>query len=77
MARRAVLIVDDPQVRAVLRQIFDTAGYACELAADGREALEVFKARRAPLVVTDLKVPGMTGIELLRPRCARSTPTWP
>ena len=66
MARRAVLIVEcDPQVRAVLRQIFDAADYACELAADGREALEVFKTRRAPLVVTGLKMPGMTGIELL------------
>jgi len=67
MAQRAVLIVEcDPQVRAVLRQVFDAAGYACELAADGREALEVFKARPAPLVVTDLKIPGMTGIELLQ-----------
>ena len=67
MARRAVLIVAcHPQVRAVLRQIFETAGYAFELAADGGKALEVFKARRAPLVVTDLKMPGMTGIELLR-----------
>jgi CheY-like chemotaxis protein len=53
-------------VRAVLRQVFDTPGYACVLAADGREALEVFKARPAPLVVTDLKMPGMIGIELLR-----------
>src|SRR2546422_5657949 len=67
MARRAVLIVAcHPQVRAVLRQIFETAGYGFELAADGGKALEVFKARRAPLVVTDLKMPGMTGIELLR-----------
>jgi len=67
MAGRAVLIVEcDPQVRAALRQIFDTAGYACELADDGQEALEVFKARPAPLVVTDLRMPGMTGIELLR-----------
>src|SRR5882672_4314166 len=67
MARRAVLIVAcHPQVRAVLRQIFETAGYVCELADDGREALEVFKAWRAPLVVIDLKMPGMTGIELLR-----------
>jgi DNA-binding response OmpR family regulator len=47
MAWRAVLIVEyDPQMRAVLRQIFDAAGYACELAADSREALEVFKAGR-------------------------------
>jgi FixJ family two-component response regulator len=52
---RGVLIVEcDPQVRGLLREIFDAAGYACELADDGREALEVFRARRATLVVTDV-----------------------
>ena len=67
MAQRDVLIVEeDPKVRDLLRQIFDAAGYACRLAADGREGLEAFKTGRPPLVVTDLKTPGMTGIELLR-----------
>ena len=67
MAQRDVLIVEeDPKVRDFLRQIFDAAGYACQLADDGREGLEAFKAGRPPLVVTDLRTPGMTGIELLR-----------
>ena len=67
MAQRDVLIVEeDPKVRDLLRQIFDAAGYACQLADDGREGLEAFKAGRPPLVVTDLRTPGMTGIELLR-----------
>src|SRR5206468_10077735 len=42
------------------------AAYPCQLADDGHEGLEAFKAGRPPLVVTDLKTPGMTGIELLR-----------
>lgn len=67
MAERDVLIVEhDPKVRDLLRQIFDAAGYTCQLADEGREGLEAFKAGRPPLVVTDLKTPGMTGIELLR-----------
>jgi len=67
VAQRDVLIVEeDPKVRDLLRQIFDAAGYACQLADDGREGLEAFKAGRPPLVVTDLRTPGMTGIELLR-----------
>lgn len=66
MAQRNVLIVYDPQVRDVLREIFHTADYACQFADDGQKGLEVFKAGRPPLVVTDLKMPGMTGIELLR-----------
>jgi len=67
MAGRDVLIVDDDrQVRDVLRQIFLAAGYKCVLAKDGDEGLQVFKAGRPPLVVTDLKMPGIAGIELLR-----------
>jgi response regulator RpfG family c-di-GMP phosphodiesterase len=64
--RRDLLIVDDDwQVREVLHEIFLSAGYTCHLAQDGREALEVFRAARPPLVVTDLKMPNMDGIQLL------------
>ena len=67
MAQRDILIVDDDrQVREVLHQIFVAAGYNCLLANDGREGVEVFKAGRPPLVVTDLKMPGITGIDLLQ-----------
>src|SRR5437773_7439873 len=67
MAGRDVLIVDDDrQVREVLHQIFVAAGYKCVLAKGGDEGLQVFKAGRPPLVVTDLKMPGIAGIELLR-----------
>ncbi len=67
MAQRDILIVDDDrQVREVLHQIFMSAGYNCLLASDGREGVEVFKTGRPPLVVTDLKMPVMTGIQLLQ-----------
>src|SRR6185503_13702050 len=63
---RDILIVDDDrQVRDVLHQIFLSARYTCHLAEDGPSGLEVFAAARPPLVVTDLKMPGMSGIELL------------
>jgi response regulator RpfG family c-di-GMP phosphodiesterase len=63
---REILIVDDDrQVREVLHQIFLSAGYTCHLAEDGDNGLEVFAAARPPLVVTDLKMPGMSGIQLL------------
>jgi len=67
MAQREVLIVEhDRQAREALHQIFVSAGYHCLLANDGREGVEAFKAGRPPLVVTDLKMPGITGIELLQ-----------
>jgi len=64
---RDILIVDDDrQVREVLHQIFLTAGYNCLLAQDGHEALALFKSARPPLTVTDLKMPGLTGIDVLK-----------
>ncbi len=67
MERRDVLIVDDDwQVREVLHEIFLSAGYHCLLAADGREGLDIFRASRPPLTVTDLKMPHMDGIQLLQ-----------
>ena len=67
MAQRHVLIVDDDrQVREVLHQIFLASGYDCLVANDGREGLALFRTARPPLTVTDLKMPGMTGIELLQ-----------
>src|SRR5678815_4598457 len=54
---RDILIVDDDrQVREVLHQIFQTAGYKCRLAQDGRAALKLATPSRPPLTVTDLKM---------------------
>ena len=62
-----VLIVDDDwQVREVLHEIFFSAGYTCQLAGDGREGLDAFRATLPPLTVTDLKMPVMDGIALLQ-----------
>ncbi len=67
MDKGDVLIVDDDrQVREVLHQIFLSGGYNCIVANDGTEGLALFQAVRPPLIVTDLKMPGMTGIELLQ-----------
>jgi response regulator RpfG family c-di-GMP phosphodiesterase len=62
-----ILIVDDDwQVREVLHEIFLSAGYTCQLAGDGREGLDLFRATLPPLTVTDLKMPVMDGIALLQ-----------
>ena len=64
---RNILIVDDDwQVREVLQEIFLSAGYMCHVAGDGKEGLEVFRGTRPPLTVTDLKMPVMDGMTLLR-----------
>jgi len=66
MPQRILIVDDDRPVRDVLHQIFRAAGYDCIVAGDGREGLDAFHARQPSLVVTDLKMPVMSGLELLR-----------
>jgi DNA-binding NtrC family response regulator len=63
----SILIVDDEaNARAALAEILDEEGYAVETAADGFKALARFNDCKADLVLTDLKMPGMDGVELAR-----------
>ena len=62
-----VLIVDDePNVRRVLATLLEQAGYATTRAESGKVALDLVRAKDPDLVLTDLKMPGMDGLELLR-----------
>jgi len=62
-----VLVVDDdPGVRYTLREILESEGLAVDEAADGAAALAAYEARPVPLVVTDLRMPGVDGMALLR-----------
>jgi len=62
-----VLLVDDePDIRDVLELAMTDAGYAVLKAGNGQEALRIFNEARPPIVITDIKMPGMDGIELLR-----------
>src|ERR671921_2828687 len=62
-----ILIVDDePQLARVLRTGLKTHGYDVRVAADGVSALETFGDWHPDLVVTDLAMPNMDGLELCR-----------
>jgi two-component system response regulator HydG len=64
----ATLLVadDDPGLRESLERTLTREGYHVVLASDGRAALERVQAGGVDLIVTDLKMPGLTGLELLR-----------
>lgn len=69
-----LLVVDDEQdIREVLELTLTDAGYTVATAADGREGLKVFELAQPRIVITDIKMPGMDGIELLR-RLKRENP---
>jgi signal transduction histidine kinase len=63
----AILLVDDEQdIRDVLEIALADIGYKLYLADNGKTALDVFKKNRIDVVITDIKMPVMDGIELLR-----------
>lgn len=67
MRRYSILIVDDElYVRRTLSRLFRNEGSICKEAADADEALEYLKTSIPDVVLTDIKMPGMDGIELCR-----------
>ncbi len=65
--KQTILIVDDEQdIREVLSLALSDMGHTVLAAAEGEEALRLFRAERPPIVVTDIKMPGMDGIDLLQ-----------
>ena len=65
--KQRILIADDePQITRVLRTGLTTHAYEVRVAADGESALDTFNDWRPDLVVTDLAMPNMSGLELCR-----------
>jgi two-component system KDP operon response regulator KdpE len=69
-----ILIVDDePQITRVLRASLQSNGHEVTVAKDGVEALVLFLKMQPELVITDLAMPGMDGIELTKEIRSRSS----
>ena len=67
MMRKKLLLVDDePGIRKVVGITLADLGYEVLEAVSGDEALAIFRRERPPLVLTDIRMPGMDGIELLK-----------
>jgi DNA-binding response OmpR family regulator len=64
---RQVLVVDDePHIRAVLRGYLEADGFAVSEAADGETALRLIRDGAPDVVLLDVMLPGMDGVEMLR-----------
>ncbi|HXQ28313.1 MAG TPA: HD domain-containing phosphohydrolase [Gemmatimonadales bacterium] len=70
----ACLVVDDePRLRRVLVRLLEGEGFQCQEAGSGVEALQVLEQHAVPLVISDLRMPEMDGVALLREIVSR----WP
>ncbi len=66
MRPATILIIDDhAAVRTLLARVLEDAGYQVWEAANGREGLERFRAHPVDLVITDLEMPEMNGLEVI------------
>ncbi len=64
---KTILIVDDdPLIRGLLKKVVEREGYKTREAENGEQALEMFEAGKIGMVIADLEMPGMNGLELLK-----------
>src|SRR6516165_5424171 len=76
MPAESILIVDDDSsVRRVMQMQLCEAGYEVKISASGQEALRVATELRPKLIITDLRMPDLDGIELLRQLSANEIQT--
>ena len=66
MAASVLVASSNESIREVVHDVLVNAGYECLLAATGREALEVHRGWRPSLIVAELNLPDMSGIDLLQ-----------
>jgi len=67
MARKSILVVDDEKSqREILEMILSGEGYDVTTASSGEAAMKFVESRRFDLVLTDLKMTGMSGLDLLK-----------
>ncbi|OXM15144.1 two-component system response regulator [Paenibacillus herberti] len=64
---KKVLIVDDQNgIRVLLMEVFTSEGYTTFQASNGKLALEIVRNESPDLVLLDMKIPGMDGLEILK-----------
>ena len=64
---KKILVVDDEAgIRSLLFDVLSGEGFNVTLAKDGRDSLDQMKSRRFDLLITDINMPELDGIELLR-----------
>jgi two-component system alkaline phosphatase synthesis response regulator PhoP len=66
MAKKVLIVEDEPELVQVLRDYFEQAGFVVEAAYDGPSGLSFFQHHQPDLVLLDLHLPGMDGLDVAR-----------
>lgn len=73
--RKILIAEDDFFIRDIYSKVFSLSGYEVQVAVDGMDALEKIKAQPYDMVLLDIMMPRMTGIDVLKNVRALQTPT--
>jgi DNA-binding NtrC family response regulator len=65
-AETIIVADDDPYIQEALQDRLDTLGYRVSLAADGQQALEILEHKDPQLILLDIEMPGMKGLDVLK-----------
>src|SRR6267378_8179258 len=63
---RILVVEDDRAVQKALKRLFEAEGFAVEVSADGKSALEAFRSATPAAIVLDLRLPAMSGRDVCR-----------
>ena len=74
MKARILLFEDEPELRSALRDLLRMEGYDVQTASDGRLGLKLYDESPFDLVITDVLMPEMDGLEVIRVLCKGSSP---
>jgi len=66
MAERLLVVDDEPSMREFLEIMLSQEGYQVRTASTGEEGVKAYRAEEPDLVLTDVKMPGMSGLDLIR-----------
>jgi two-component system, OmpR family, response regulator VanR len=66
MVIQILVVEDDEHIRNAIQTFLENAGYCVDTSADGDDALELFYEKKHHLVILDILLPGMDGLELLK-----------
>lgn len=66
MAKKVLIVDDNPNMSSLLQEMLEVFDYDSIRASDGQEALNKVKEGNISLIITDMRMPNMTGLELLQ-----------
>ncbi|MBU1564081.1 MAG: response regulator [Proteobacteria bacterium] len=64
--KKLLLVDDDEAIQMIYREEFESEGYQVVSALNGQSGLDTFKEENPDLVILDIQMPGMNGVEVLR-----------